>query len=260
MSEAKTDIYIGSILLERNRWKPGKIPSYRVSEWIPRFQAAGFDGIELWEHHATLAPADELAALVASPLPIAIFNEYSSFDQPVDENRCLSALMTHHLGAGGVKYNLGNEPALRDTYMAALRDWAARLPEGCRILCECHPGNVMDDPRFVADFLGELGGPGFQAMCHPFSVPLKELEEWLDVTGDRTTHAHVQLRDAQNAMHHLEYDTAYARDVLALLRSKGFSGTFTVEFTETTGAAEEDMSVLWEYAVRDLAFLRENWQ
>ena len=58
----KTEIYIGTILLERNRWTRDKKPTCLVSEWIPRFKEAGFDGMELWENHAALASSTELKA------------------------------------------------------------------------------------------------------------------------------------------------------------------------------------------------------
>lgn len=47
-------VLIGTILLEPNRWKPGKLPSFRVSQWLDRFADAGFAGVELWENHAAL--------------------------------------------------------------------------------------------------------------------------------------------------------------------------------------------------------------
>jgi len=41
---APNDIYVGTILLEVNRHKPGKVPTILVSEWIGRSAEAGFDG------------------------------------------------------------------------------------------------------------------------------------------------------------------------------------------------------------------------
>ena len=46
-----SDVYIGTILLEANRHRPGKVPTYLVSQWSQRFVQAGFDGVELWENH-----------------------------------------------------------------------------------------------------------------------------------------------------------------------------------------------------------------
>ena len=68
MSEVQHEVLIGSILLEVNRHRSGRTPTYRVSDWLERFREAGFDGVELWENHATAAPEEEVQALAASPL------------------------------------------------------------------------------------------------------------------------------------------------------------------------------------------------
>ena len=62
-------IYIGSACLERTRWG-SRQPSFLVSDWLARFQADGFDGIELWEFHYLRADAAEQERLAAAA-PIA---------------------------------------------------------------------------------------------------------------------------------------------------------------------------------------------
>lgn len=37
----KHQIYIATVLLEPNRWAPGKIPTVRVGDWLDRFAEAG---------------------------------------------------------------------------------------------------------------------------------------------------------------------------------------------------------------------------
>ena len=74
-------LYIGTILLEVNRHGEGKTPTYQVSEWTNHFAKAGFDGMELWEYHATLAGPGEAAALQTSTFPTAIYNSYASMDE-----------------------------------------------------------------------------------------------------------------------------------------------------------------------------------
>ena len=83
MGEIDGNIYIGTILLELNRWGSPKTPTYRVSEWLDRFQEAGFDGMELWEYHATLCPSEELAALEASTFPSRCLTLIATLTMPL---------------------------------------------------------------------------------------------------------------------------------------------------------------------------------
>lgn len=157
------EVYIGSILLEPNRWTQPKRPSYLVSEWLERFERSGFDGIELWEYHATLCSPGELAAIERSPVPIKIFNSYASFDDQGGPARDEAVRQVERLRAGGVKFNLGGRWEERETYLRHLVPWARRLPPGVRILCECHPGTIMEVPGQAAEVfarLEELGATG----------------------------------------------------------------------------------------------------
>ena len=54
-----------TVCMEKNRWST-RMPSFKVSEWIPRFKADGFDAVELWESHFLEADNDEQEALCRS--------------------------------------------------------------------------------------------------------------------------------------------------------------------------------------------------
>jgi hypothetical protein len=59
-------VYLGTVLLEKNRWTPDKRPSFAVSDWAARIAAAGFDGSCTIEFTAGVArPPEDLAALLA---------------------------------------------------------------------------------------------------------------------------------------------------------------------------------------------------
>ena len=77
-------IYLGTVSMEKNRWEPGRVPTFNVSDFIDRAMADGFDGIELWEYHYTHASDEEKAKLVASKVPF-IFNSYTSFVERDEE-------------------------------------------------------------------------------------------------------------------------------------------------------------------------------
>ena len=257
MGEIDGNIYIGTILLELNRWGSPKTPTYRVSEWLDRFQEAGFDGMELWEYHATLCPPAELAALKASTFPVAVFNTYCDFDDASEPDRRLAAEMIERLGAGGVKFNVGKDPALRDTYIKNLRVWSECFPEDCRLLCECHGGTIVQEPAEAAEFFDELGKERYEIITHCFMSDLKRLKEWFGAFGTSITHAHVQLQGENSRAARLDSRSTHVKEALHIMQDEGFRGSFTLEFTEGTRAPDENMEGLWQAALADLRFLRE---
>ncbi|MHC4916331.1 MAG: hypothetical protein ACYTGB_12650 [Planctomycetota bacterium] len=100
------EIYLGTVLLERNRWVKGeRRPSLAVSEWVSRIADAGFGGLELWENHAALAGDDERERLRESPVPVKIFNSYDRCGTETAAARRRAADLAAFFGAEGMKYN-----------------------------------------------------------------------------------------------------------------------------------------------------------
>lgn len=254
----KDKIYIGTILLELNRWGNPKTPTYRVSEWTERFREAGFDGMELWEYHATLCSEAERKALEASSFPVAVYNSYGDFDDGSEDDRRGAAEMVRALGAGGVKYNVGKDPALRDEYLRNLRAWAEALPEDCRLLCECHGGTIIEEPEAAAKFFGELEDGRYQIVVHCFMPELDRLRAWFRAFGPAITLAHVQLGAGGGRRDRLDNQPEHVREALRVMRGEGFQGAFTLEFTQGTREPGENVADLWEAALADLHFLKEN--
>jgi len=250
-------IYIGTILLELSRWASPKTATYRVSEWLDRFQEAGFDGMELWEYHATLAPPEELGLLEASKFPVSVYNTYCSFDDASESDRRQAAEMIERFGAGGVKYNVGRESARRDEYIRNVRKWDASLPENCRLLCECHGGTIVQEPSDAAKFFDDLGLDS-QIIVHCFMQDLGRLKEWFSALGASVAHAHVQMQGENGRNARLSKNPAHVKEALHIMREEGYRGSFTLEFTEGTRAPDENMEDLWQAALSDLHFLREN--
>lgn len=250
------EVYIGTILLERNRWAPGKRPSCRVSEWLGRFAEAGFDGTELWENHAALCPAEEIEALEESSFPVAVYNSYVSFSDSGGAERSRAAALARRLRAAGIKFNLGKDPSQRETYLRNLRAWRSVLPENVRMLCECHGGTIMEDPVRAKEVLDELGDGSCQAIVTPFSHDLEELRTWFECLGRSITHAHVQMRGEDGKLARLDRKPSFVKEALHVMLEEGFKGTFTIEFTEGVGTADEDIEGLFRAAARDLSFLK----
>lgn len=251
-------LYIGTVLLERNRWAAERKPSYAVSDWQERFREDGFDGMELWENHALLADEREQAALEAAGC-VAIVNSYIGFEDgdEAEWKREAAAALVKRQRAPAVKFNLGADPAQLPVYIANVKRWAELLPSECRILCECHPGTVAEHPDAAADILRRFRDGPLQAIVHPFYC-MGELEDWFKKLGSAITHAHVQLRDGDNQFIRLSRRPELVKDRLALMRRLGFRGSFTLEFTEGV-RVNEDQETLYEAALEDLQILRNIW-
>lgn len=251
-----TDIFIGTILLEKNRWSQEKQPTYQVSEWLERFQADGFSGMELWENHAALAGADEVSRLANAAFPVAVFNSYCTFDAAGRENRERAAQLAKRLNAQAVKFNLGGQPEQQAEYVENAAAWRNILPDGIRLLCECHAGTIMQTPEKAQEIFAIWGDHQFQAIVHPFTTPHDELRRWFTCLGSRITHAHVQIRDQNGAMRGLGYNQALVTETLHIMREEGFQGSFTLEFTEGTRQPDENIAGLYAAALQDLQLLR----
>ncbi len=255
-NEIENRIYIGTILLELNRWVSPKTPTYLVSEWLDRFQEAGFDGMELWEYHATLCPPEELAKLEASAFPVAVYNTYCDFSDESRPDQRAAADMIRRFGAKGVKFNVGKDPALKDMYLQNLRTWGESLPEDCRLLCECHGGTIIEEPAEASKFFGELEGDRWQFIVHCLMSDLDRLKEWFSAFGQSITHAHIQITDETGKRIRMESDPEHVKSAINIMRGAGYQGSFTLEFTEGTSAPDENMEDLWKAALDDLSFLR----
>lgn len=258
----KPRILLGSIALEPKRWAPVKTPSYPVSAWLPRFFEDGFDGVELWGYHWENATPAEQTALREKAAPLAIYSAYCGFDEGQEDSRRQAAQGVHELQAQGVKFNVGNNQDKTAVYIETVREWAAGLPDGTRLLCECHPGTLMERADAAKRFFDAWPEERFQALVHPVAQqmpgmpPLQSLQAWIDALGGRITHAHMQLRDTDDDFIALERNEQYVRDALTLMRDAGFCGTITLEFTAGTRAPDQTPESLYTAIVRDLEFLR----
>lgn len=255
-------VLLGTVALEPNRWAtvdPSGAPQAVVSALLAPAAAAGFDGLELWEGHVTKAPPDEADAVLAGPLPIAVFNTYASFDEPTDAAALATATgWIARTGAGGVKFNVGTDPDV-GRYAARVAAWLDGLPAAVTLLCECHVGTaVADDPSVAARFLAATGPVDRVGAIVHTHESADELRARFDAYGDRIAHVHVNHLDPKLGR---TWPLAEVRDRLAatveLLRSLGFAGSWTIEFVDGLLTDRDHPDLLLQQAVEDLAVLRE---
>jgi len=249
---------LASVALERNRWG-SREPSIRVSGWLGRVLADGFAGVELWEHHFLRADADERARLAERAAAVAVFNTYAGFGDGDDprQQRDDAAEAIARLEPEAVKYNLGGEAAGLDAERERLIAWADRLPTGCRLLCECHPGTAVEEVDAAAAFHRGLDAERFGIIAH-VSGDDAAVDRWAAAFGLRLGHLHLQLRTPE-----ADPTASPGRERLAacvaLLKRHGYAGTATVEFTRGMGR-DEQVEALYRNAVADRAAFERAWQ
>ncbi len=245
-------IYIGTVALEPKRWSGDGTMACRVSEWLDRFAAAGFDGIELWEKHGLLASEADLDALGRASVPVTVFNSYVTFDEAGLTRRETVAGLIRKLGASAVKFNVGKNPATVEQELDAAVAWGRTMP-GVSLLCECHGGTPLQEPLDAARLLA--GRTEIGVIVHAFSGA--NLDEWIRRLGDRIVHVHSQYRAETKGFVRLRDIPELVRERLELLKAGGFGGSFTIEFTEGACKAPENLEATFAAACDDMAFLRQ---
>jgi sugar phosphate isomerase/epimerase len=235
----KTDapIYMSTVALDPTRWGRRE-PSFDVSEWLPRFEADGFDGVELWEYHYQLADPTEQARLAAAAESIFVYKAAEAIRQ-----LCPTA----------VKYNLGGDADRLDEYRRNLLAWADILPASCRLLCECHPGTVLEELDRAVAFFTDLDPARFGVIAH-LSGDAAETAAWFSAFNGRVQHLHIQMRgpesDPTEPANREPFDACF--DVV---KGHGFAGSVAIEFSRGIGR-DEDIENIYKNACVDMAYCR----
>ncbi len=262
-------IFLGTMVIERNRWgvlddakfthlQPlvrcrAVVPTVRISDWLDRAAADGFDGVELFEPHAFFASDAEVQRLADHDMPIGVFNSYFSLNDDDAIWRDAVAGMVSLLGAGGVKYNFGKTIGRLEHDLDTLRCFADACPHTTRIICECHSGNITDDPVSLERIARQLDDQRFQFTVHLMDEP-EQLRHRFALLGERITHCHVWRKPDID-------DNALAERV-RLLCALGFVGSTTIEFTRSIGWGKPDPPVdtLYHQATEDMRVIRSTVQ
>ena len=249
-------VLLGTVALDPNRWgtvtgrREASIP---LSPWLISIATAGFDGLEVWEPHLRAAEP-EVDAVLTGPLPTVVLNGYAALED-AEHLQALTALIEESRAAA-VKTNTGADASRLHQEAQTAAQWLDRLPSGVRLLLECHHGTaIADDHSAAARFLAEVGPADLvQAIVHTHEDS-EHVRARFDAYGERITHAHVNHLDAGSAPPLVDVDDL--ADRVALLRSLGFRGSWTIEFVHGLLTARDRPEVLVEQAIADLAILRQ---
>lgn len=248
----KNQIYLGTVLLEKNRWVKGiRQPTLAVSDWTQQIADAGFDGLELWQNHALLTTSDERNKLKNSEVPVQIFNSYARCETEDEKERIDSVEMSNFFDATGMKYNFGKVAERHSEYTKNVQLWRELLPSQYRFLCECHGGSTMENPQQAAETLNQLNGTGYEVIIHGIGGDDEKIKNLFAIQKERITHIHADL--SSDGL----IDEAKLQNRIDLLHDLGFNGSYTIEFTEGVKSENQRVEILFANAARDLKLLRK---
>lgn len=250
-----TKIYLATVGLDPNRWG-SREPAFAISDWLTRFSEDDFDGVELWEYHYTRTDEAEQARIIEHRDIIPLFNTYAGFtssDEHKQQRRAAAEAITK-LETVGVKYNLQNKPECLDEYRENLQQWAEQVPASCRLLCECHPGTVLENLEDAAAFFKDLDPQRFGIIAH-LTSEAERLDPWLQTFGERVCHLHVQRRDpADDPATETGKQSMHA--MVDILKNNNFTGTATIEFSRGLGK-DEQIETVYGHLLADARALKE---
>ena len=250
-----SSIYLGSIAMEKNRWAPGRVPTYKVSEYAKRAVTDGFAGVELWENHYHLADDSDMKALQSSEVEY-VFNTYFNLAEGFGDEIKAVADAVNSLDAVGVKYNFAHiDYGVDQKALTALRDtllrFADMLSPKVKLLCECHAWTAMEVPERAAGVFETLD-ERFGAIVH-LAGDRNLLENCFECYGERICHIHTAASLPEGGgFTYLESMAKQIEPNMIYILSKGFNGTMTTEFI----ADADNMEKYYENALKDLNYLK----
>lgn len=175
------------------------------------------------------------------------------------EHRQRSVQATRDLGAAAVKFNVGKDPARTDEYIGVARGWAEAFPPNCKLLCECHPGTVLETPDAARQAFAQWDARRFGAIIHPLAMEAEQLRRWCEALGPRLAHLHLQTRGPDERFARLRDYPERIAAAGEILREFDFAGTATIEFTAGVGQPGENPAQLLDEAREDLHCFLPSW-
>lgn len=251
MTRRSGAVLLGTVAIEPNRWAtvdPSGAPLTSLADWDEVIAGLDVDGLELWDRHA--------ASLGTTP--VVLFNSYASFDDPDGAARAHAASTAVDVGASGMKFNVGNEPATEAAYVQRIVELADAAPS-LQLLCECHHGiSIAEDPAVAARIFDSTGlhADRLGAIVHTHES-LDHVRARFDAYGDRVAHIHVNFLDfAAMRAPELERCRPALDAFIDVVRSRGFDGSWTIEFVAGLLTDDDRPEALLAQAKRDVETLR----
>lgn len=275
ITDGGIQILLNSIALEPNRWTAEKIAWFNLLDLLGPISAAGFDAVEVWQHHVSRLTPAELQQLVSTSRDLGIsfpvLGIYPHLHRDSDDGqqdlgeiiRMLDIAIT--LGADTVKMFVGSVASeeltrsQRDRTMTALAQ-VVKAAEGrdLRITGETHANTLFDTLSSCQQALAEINSDTLKVCFQPLdSADDERAASDFKALEEHIVHIHLQGRiDGEMAL--LEESDLDYTQFLTMVKQSDFAGYLCIEFVKDCVVASPellDVDLVLRNATRDLAFV-----
>jgi hypothetical protein len=254
MAISGSAINLSTLLLEKNRAN-GKGPSLLVSDWMEDAGEAGFAGLEIWINHLLFSSRSEWELIRErsgeADLPIAALTAAFPLDGSDKSLRFRESLLEACDYFRPEALKLGSSELGSEASLEFLKEWSRDVPRDLDLLLDAGEGSGAP---FLAQAGAVLGGSRFKGVLYPFLFTPKELEAAFEAAGEFIGNLRVQAKKGGQRIL-LEENADEHRKIVALVRGRGFKGTWTLEAAKGAGLPGENIEKMFDHAEKDLNFL-----
>lgn len=270
---------LNTIAFEPKRWVPDKSQARQIEEALECVAQAGYDAVEIWQHHLTNRPpadipriADHMRSLGLSAAAIGAYpllqlteserqEEMDRVNRVMDDCRTLGAPILKIFTGRIASDNITSEQMeLSMAFLRELLDNAAK--RGLTVTAETHGRTLADTVDAAEKVLAELDADHFKICYQPFDLTdtQKAIEDF-DTLRPHIAHIHLQAR-SENGFCLMKDAPFDFRAFLGHVKQSGFDGLLSVEFVK--GCSPKDQATYSDEetvasAQADREFVLEAW-
>lgn len=242
-------LLLNTIALEPNRWTADKIPYFKLEDLLPPIVRAGFQFLEIWQHHLTTRSRDEIITLKSQMDDLGLATRIIGLYPPMhldgnDRGREMATVQraidyATILGVHTIKVFVGLKasptlsPAEYERSVAFAREMTHHMHQfGLTLTGETHANTLFDNQASCFRFLEDVGAANFKVCFQPydFTDTDQTLKDYA-VFADLVTHVHLQGRQNNEMSLLADADVDYAQ-LFKQLAANGFDGDLCIEFVK----------------------------
>ncbi len=267
MAISNTPLYLSTLLLEKNRWN-GKGPALLLADHMEDIAESGFVGLEVWMNHLYFISRSDWEIIREKAqdldLPIALISSDFPSDSSEKSRRFRDGILEacDYFQPDGLHVTSGDFPLKKEKSpisgpaWQSFRDWSRDLSRNMPVFIDFNKDSLSLLDDMTSKSRDERSR--YRLVVEPIDMPPVELARLLGDYVQDISHVHLHAKDAKNWVS-LRDARDRVLEAIAILKKKGYKGSWSLYLTRGTGTTGESVDVMLDNAERDLNFLNSVW-